>query len=95
MAAYAIVDLDVFDIEQYLQYQHAIKPLLDAWGARYLARGGELRVFEGTYQPRRLIVVEFPSLADMEDFYASSDYQALEAQRLACSSATILGVQGL
>ncbi|MCB1675906.1 MAG: DUF1330 domain-containing protein [Halioglobus sp.] len=95
MAAYAIVDLDVFDIEQYLEYQHAVKPLLDARGARYLARGGELRVFEGDFEPRRLIVLEFPSLADMEDFYASADYQALEPQRQACSSATIIGVQGL
>lgn len=95
MAAYAIVDLEVFDIELYLRYSQAVRPLLEAAGARYLARGGEFRVLEGDYQPKRLILVEFPSLASMESFYASASYQALEAQRRACSSANILGVKGL
>ena len=95
MAAYAILDLDIYDIEQYLGYQCAVRPLLDAAGARYLARGGEFKVFEGDYQPRRLVITEFPSLAAMEAFYLSDAYLALEGQRKACSGARIIGVQGL
>ncbi len=94
MAAYAILDLDIYDIAEYLRYQRAVKPLLASVGARYLARGGDFRVFEGDYQPRRLVVVEFPSLQCMEQFYASDAYRALEAQRLACSNARIIGVEG-
>ena len=94
MAAYAILDLDIYDIAEYLRYQRAVRPLLEAAGARYLARGGEFTVFEGDYQPERLVLVEFPSLQDMEDFYQSEAYQALESQRLACSSARIIGVEG-
>lgn len=95
MAAYAILDVDIYDIELYLRYQKAVRPLLEAVGARYLARGGEFVVFEGDYQPQRLILVEFPSLAAMEDFYASEGYQALKPERQACSDARIIGVQGL
>ena len=95
MTAYAIVDLEVNDIEQYLGYQRAVRPLLDAVGARYLARGGESRVFEGDYQPHRLILLEFPSLEVMEEFFLGAAYQSLEDQRQACSSARILGVEGL
>ena len=95
MTAYAIVDLEVFDIEQYLDYQRAVRPLMEAVGARYLARGGEHRVFAGECQPNRLILVEFPSLETMEAFYRSEAYQSLENQRLACSRARILGVEGL
>lgn len=95
MSAYVVTDLDVFDIEQYLAYQRALRPLLEAVGARYLARGGEFRVYEGDYRPRRLIILEFPSLAVIDDFYESTAYQALEAQRLACSSARIIAVDGL
>ena len=95
MTAYVVTDLDVFDIEQYLAYQHALKPLLEAVGARYLARGGEFRVCEGDYQPRRLIILEFPSLAAVDDFYDSPGYRALEDQRRACSSARIIAVDGL
>lgn len=95
MAAYAILDVHIYDIEQYLLYQRAVRPLLEEVGARYLARGGESRVFEGDYQPNRLVLTEFPSLAVMDDFYASEAYQALESQRQACSEARILGVEGL
>jgi uncharacterized protein (DUF1330 family) len=95
MSAYVIVDLEVFDIEKYLVYQRAIKPLVESADACYLARGGEFQVFEGDYQPNRLILIEFPSLAAIDDFYSSDAYQALEPQRQACSSARILGVEGL
>ena len=95
MSAYAILDLEVYDIEKYLLYQKAVRPLVASAGARYLARGGEFRVFEGDYRPHRLIIVEFPSLAAMEEFYDSKAYQDLESQRQACSCARILGVEGL
>ena len=95
MAAYAIVDLEIYDIEHYLAYQQAVKPLLSAVGARYLVRGGEFRVFVGDYQPSRLVLVEFPSLDALEAFYESEPYQALEPQRLACCDAKIIGVKGL
>lgn len=95
MVAYVITDLDVFDIEHYLAYQQALKPLLAGAGARYLARGGPFRVYVGDYQPRRLVVVEFPSLEAVDEFYESAAYQALERQRQACSSARIIAVEGL
>lgn len=95
MAAYAILDVDIYDIEQYLLYQQAVRPLVASVGGRYLARGGEFRVFEGDYQPRRMLVLEFPSLGVMEDFYESEAYQSLEAQRRACSHARVIGVEGL
>jgi len=95
MAAYAIVDVDIYDIEKFLQYQKAVAPLLQDAGARYLARGGEFRVYEGDYQPDRLIIVEFPSLKDIDSFYASDGYQALEAQRKSCSSSRVVAVEGL
>jgi uncharacterized protein (DUF1330 family) len=95
MSAYAIVDLHILDIEHYLDYQRAIRPLVEAAGARYLARGGEFKVLEGDFVPSRLILIEFPSLEAMEDFYHSEAYQALEGQRRACSDACIVGVKGL
>ena len=95
MAAYVITDLHIYDIEHYLEYQQAMRPLLAAVGARYLARGGLFKVYEGDYEPNRLVVVEFPSLEAVDDFYESEDYQALEAQRRACSNARIIAVDGL
>ena len=95
MAAYAILDIEVFDIGEYLKYQKAVAPLLREAGATYLARGGEFRIYEGDYEPCRLIIVEFPSLAAMDAFYHSEPYQALMPQRDACSRSRIVAVEGL
>ena len=95
MAAYAIVDVTVHDIAEFLTYQRKLAPLLNAVGARYLARGGEFRVYEGDYQPGRLLVVEFPSLEIMDAFFSGSPYLSLQGERDACSTCRILAVQGL
>lgn len=95
MKAYAIVDLDIFDIEDYLKYQQAIRPLLQSVNARYLVRGGQFQVIEGSYQPQRIVMVEFPSMEELMDFYHSPQYQALEEQRTACSRATVIAVSGV
>jgi uncharacterized protein (DUF1330 family) len=95
VAAYVITDLEVLDIAHYLAYQQALRPLLEQAGARYLVRGGSFRVYEGDYQPRQLVVIEFPSLEAIDEFYDSAAYQALESQRRACSSARIIAVNGL
>ena len=95
MAAYAILDVTVHDIAEFIIYQRKLAPLLHDVGARYLARGGEFRVYEGDYEPGRLIVVEFPSLEIMDAFYGSDAYLSLQSERDACSSCRILAVQGL
>ncbi len=95
MAAYAIVDLHVIDIEEYLNYQHALQPLLREVGARYLARGGEFEVLAGNAEPERLILIEFPSLDVLREFYDSPAYAALDAQRQSCCRLCVVGVKGL
>jgi uncharacterized protein (DUF1330 family) len=95
MVAYAIVEVDVHDIADYLVHQQQLAPLLYSAGARYLARGGELRYYEGDYELGRLMVVEFPSLEAMDEFYQSEAYQALRPQRDACSRSRIVAVEGL
>ncbi len=95
MAAYAIMDVEIFDIGDYMEYLKHLRPLLKVAGARYLARGGEFRVYEGDYQPSRLVLIEFPSFEVMDAFYRGEAYQALKPQRDACSHTRVTGVQGL
>lgn len=72
-----------------------MKPALEAAGGRYLARGGALKVYEGDWVPRRIVLLEFPSLAAWESFYCGETYQGLKAIRDACSSARLVSVEGL
>ena len=58
MPAYVIVETNVTDPERYEQYKAAASAAIAARGGRYLARGGELAVLEGDWQPSRLVVPE-------------------------------------
>lgn len=95
MPAYVIFDVAVNDPDQYQEFMLGVKPALEAAGAKYLARGGEHKVYEGDWEPRRIVLIEFPSMAHWEEFYNGSTYQNLKAVRDACSSGRLVGVDGL
>jgi uncharacterized protein (DUF1330 family) len=94
MPAYVIFDVDIRDADQYRAFMTAVKPALEAVGARYLVRGGAHKVYEGDWQPRRIVLLEFPSVEVWEAFYHGPTYQGLKAVRDACSSARLVGVEG-
>ncbi len=95
MSAYVIFDVDIRDSARYQEFMAGVKPALDKAGAKYLARGGPHTVHEGDWQPRRIVLLEFPSLDAWEEFYHGPTYQGLKAVRDACSSARLVSVAGL
>lgn len=95
MTAYVIFDVEIRDMDRYQVFMQGVKPALEAAGARYLARGGAHKVYEGDWTPRRIVILEFPSVAAWEAFYGGDTYQGLKAIRDACSSARLVSVQGL
>jgi uncharacterized protein (DUF1330 family) len=95
MAAYAIFDVEIRDMNRYREFMQAVKPAIEAAGGRYLARGGSHKVFEGDWQPRRIVVLEFPSIQAFESFYNGPVYRELRPVRDSCSSARLVAVEGL
>jgi uncharacterized protein (DUF1330 family) len=95
MAAYVIFDVDIRDAARYAEFMAQVKPALERVGARYLARGGAHTVHEGDWQPRRIVLLEFPSIQAWEDFYNGPTYQGLKTIRDECSSARLVSVEGL
>ena len=95
MAAYVIFDVDIRDMAKYQEFMAGVKPALEAAGAHYLARGGAHKIHEGDWEPRRIVLLEFPSVAAWEAFYSGPVYQGLKAVRDSCSSARLVCVEGL
>ena len=95
MVAYAIFDVEIHDMARYQEYMAVIKPALEAAGARYLARGGAHTVYEGDWEPRRLVLIEVPSSKAFDDFYNGETYRRLKAIRDECSSARLVVVEGV
>jgi uncharacterized protein (DUF1330 family) len=95
MAAYVIFDVDIVDPKRYGEFMSSVAPALEIAGARYLARGGPHKVHEGDRAPRRIVLLEFPSVEAWESFYNGATYQKLKGIRDACSSARLVSVEGL
>ena len=95
MSAYVIFDVDIRDAARYQEFMAGVKPALEKAGAKYLARGGAHKVYEGDWEPRRIVILEFPSVATWEAFYNGETYQGLKAIRDQCSSARLVSVEGL
>lgn len=95
MPAYVIFDVEIRDLARYQDFMTAVKPALQDAGARYLARGGAHRVHEGDWTPRRIVILEFPSVAAWDAFYQGPVYQGLKSLRDECSSARLVSVEGL
>lgn len=95
MSAYVIFDVEIRDMAEYQKFMAGVKPALEAAGAKYLARGGPHKVYEGDWQPRRLVIFELPSVAAWEEFYNGPTYQGLKDIRDACSEARLVIVEGV
>jgi uncharacterized protein (DUF1330 family) len=95
MAAYLISDVSMRDAEAFQTYRTRAAASIAAYGGRYLARGGAIEPLEGTWNPRIIIIVEFPTIEQAHAWYRSTEYaSALEVRDDALSRNLIL-VEGI
>ncbi len=94
MPAYIIVETDIHDPDQYARYREAAPAAVAAAGGRFVARGGELAVLEGDWQPKRLVVLEFEDLDAAKRFYDSPEYQEAKRLREGAADLNMVAVQG-
>ena len=73
MPAYVIADVEVHDPVAYEPYRKMAEASILKHGGRYLVRGGAVEVREGTWQPRRLVIIVFESMAQARGFYDSDE----------------------
>ena len=57
-------------------------------------RGGRTETLEGGWAPKRLVVLEFPTVEKAREFYHSEDYAPALKMRLAASKSRALIVEG-
>jgi uncharacterized protein (DUF1330 family) len=95
MPAYVIVETDIHDPDQYEQYKAASPGTIEAFGGRFLARGGELAQLEGDWRPPRLVLVEFPDLETARRWYASELYTEARGLREGAATLRMIAVDGV
>jgi len=94
MTAYVIADMQITDHKTYDEYKRQVGPLIAKFGGRFLVRGGKHAVLEGSWQPHRLVVIEFPTMEAITSWYNSSEYAPLLALRQPAATAHLVAVEG-
>jgi uncharacterized protein (DUF1330 family) len=94
MPAYLLVEIDVTDPQGFAEYARDVPALIAAHGGRYIVRGDPATLLEGEREPKRIVVLEFPSMAALNAFWDDPAYQPVKAVRLRTSTARILAVEG-
>jgi uncharacterized protein (DUF1330 family) len=94
MAAYLIANIDVTDPAGYEEYRKGVPPTILAYGGQFLTRGGALDVLEGSWIPKRLVIIEFPSMAALRSWYDSPEYRPLIELRNRFARSSLVAVEG-
>lgn len=95
MSAYVIVDEDVFDPEGIEEYSKAARPTIAQYGGKAIIRTTECEVLEGTWRPKRLVVIQFDSVEQAKRWYNSPEYQAAIPLRQRAAKTNFILVEGL
>ena len=95
MPAYVFANIEVTDPVLYEEYRKGVPATIAQYGGRYVARGGAAEGLEGGYAPQRVVILEFPSLAQAEAWWASPEYQPLRAIREASTRSNLILTEGL
>ena len=94
MAAYIIVEADVHDPVAYEEYRKLSTEAVKKHGATFLVRGGARHVLEGDWQPKRIVVLEFPTPEAAHAFYHSPEYEKAREARKHAAKLNIILVEG-
>ena len=94
MSAYVIVNITIRDAAAYERYRQMATPTVAAYGGRYLVRGGASQCLEGSWNPRRLVILEFPTVQAGRAWWESPEYEPAKALRQACADTEMLLVEG-
>ena len=62
MAAYVITDVEITDPELFAEFRERLDPTIAAQGGTFIARGENITVVQGDWNPRRIAMIEFPNL---------------------------------
>jgi uncharacterized protein (DUF1330 family) len=95
MPAYIVARVDVRDPELLRNYLAATPSVVEKYRGRFIVRGGSTVTLEGPTELRRIVIIEFPDLADAEAFYKSPEYSEARKLRDNIAVAEFIAVDGI
>jgi len=94
MSAYIVVEAEVKDPERYADYRTMVPASLEAYGGKFLVRGGAVEKLEGDWEPPRFVVIEFDSVEQAKRWWDSDEYRQARNLRQETADTRMIVVGG-
>jgi uncharacterized protein (DUF1330 family) len=94
MKAYIVVDVKITDPARYEDYKKLTPGSLAPFGGKFIARGGTTETLEGSWQPGRVVILEFSSKEKAKAWWSSEGYAPAKALRQSSSITQMIMVEG-
>ncbi len=94
MSVYFIAQIQISDEAVYQKYLNSASDIFKKYKGKYLAVDDMPICLEGFWDEARIVLIEFPSTEDFNDWYYSDEYQKILKHRLKgamCNSILISG----
>ncbi len=95
MPAYVVTEIDVHDPKRYEEYKKMSLASLQPFGGRFIVRGGKVETLEGSWSPKRFVVVEFESVERAKAWWSSKEYEPAKKLRNETASTQMIVVDGV
>lgn len=95
MAAYVIVEIDIHNPELYKEYTQLTPASVKEHHGKFVVRGGACQVLEGDWQPKRIVVLEFPSSKAANAWWHSEEYTRARQIRQRAAHTKMILVDGV
>lgn len=80
MSCYFLVDAYTDDNKNqggYEEYIRLVKPIVEGYGGEYLVRSNKVCSLSEARNPRRVIIIRFPSRAQLDRCFTSEEYRSI------------------
>ena len=94
MSVYMIIESKVKDPDKYQRYIAQVPRIIAKHQGRYLARGSQITSIMGDWKPERMIILEFPSETNIEQWLSCDEYKSMAPLREAGAETKAVVIQG-
>lgn len=95
MSAYVIVDIEIVDPSGFEEYRKRVVPMVEKWGGNYVAAGGNLETLEGDWNPKRIVMIQFPSMSRAKEWLNCEEYREVGKIRHRTARTNMVLVEGM
>lgn len=92
MAAYTVLEVDWHDEKKAAEYRELLGPAVEKYGGRTLVANTPIPL-EGDWHPPRVIIMEFPSMTALQDWYKSAEHEPALRIRKAAATSRLIAVE--